>query len=84
LLACRTEGGALFGLDVDNEYGFLDQRSHIVHLFVGEGQPVVKAPVAQCPGLVEVADDVGRYAFVGQVGDLFFEVPSGGPALGCR
>lgn len=47
LLACRTKGGTLLGLYVDDENGFLDQRGHVVYVRVGEGQPVVKAPVAQ-------------------------------------
>jgi hypothetical protein len=81
LLARCPKSGTLFGLDVDAEDGLLDQRSHVVYLFVREGQAVVEAPVAQCPGLVEVADDVAWYAPVGQVCDLFLEIPSGGPAV---
>jgi hypothetical protein len=65
LLACCTKGSALFRLDVDDEDGLLDQRGHIVYLFVGEDQAVVEAPVAQCPGLIEVANDVARPCWSG-------------------
>jgi len=52
-----------------------------VRAVTGSRARQVKAPVAQCPGLVEVADDVSRYASVGQVGNLVLEVPTGGATI---
>ncbi len=63
-LACCAERGTFLRLDVDHHHRFLDQQRYVRHLSSREGEPVVRAPIAQRPGFVQIGDDLRGNALI--------------------